>query len=143
MQYRLRTLLVVLAVLPPLLAYLWPRPPGPVPIVTVRPGETAEVDLIEIHTGPAFQQVLFWSRYPDGELHVREWRLFGAGSKRHLQIKHWGDTDCTCSWTENGVECRVRSPAYRERNSPGDPELQDRAQLPNPKRVPLWYWAGG
>src|SRR5262245_37853856 len=110
MQFRLRTLLIVLAVGPMVLAYFWPRPP--IPIVTVGRGKTAEVDLIQVNTTPAFSQVLFWSRYPDGELHVREWRLL----KENFQIKHSWIRKCECSWIEFGIERRVLAPCFQSLN---------------------------
>jgi hypothetical protein len=86
---------------------------------------------------------LFWSRYRDGEHHVRAWKLFGPGLKTNIQITRSGNFGCECSWTENGVECRVRLPAFLESKSADDPELQDREKLPKPKRDPLWDWTDG
>ena len=144
MRYHLRTLMIVLALGPMVLAWVWPRPRGPVPIATIRPGETAEVDLIQVHTDTkaVIQQVLFWSRYPDGELHVREWRLLGK-TKNNPRITHSLYSGCECSWMENDVECRVRAPAFQESQSPVDPELLDRDKLPKPKRDLLWHWTDG
>src|SRR5262245_34310810 len=54
------------------------RPPAPVPILTFPRGATAQVDLIEVNEQydalrrMVFKQVIFWSRYPDGQLHIRE-----------------------------------------------------------------------
>ena len=142
MRFHLRTLLILLAVGPPLLAWLWPRPLGPIPIATMRPGETAEVDLIHVHynTSQVIEQVIFWSRYPDGELHIREWRL-GPGSVKNIRIAHSGNEGCECRWIEHGVERHVRSPAFHESKSADDPEILDRDKLPKHKRDPLWHWA--
>src|SRR5687768_13719586 len=141
LRYRLRTLLIVLAILPPLIAYVWPRTSGPVPIATVRPGETAEVDLIQVNTVvqpsapiPVFKQVLFWSRHPDGELHVRTWRLVIPA--KNMQFKNSGGADWECAWTESGIERRVRAPAFQETKSPDDLEMLDRQKLPKPDRIP-------
>ena len=144
MRYRLRTLLIVLAILPPLIAYFWPRPPSPVPIATVPRGTTAEVDWIEVNEfrdskQAVFTQLLFWSRYPDGELHVREWRLIDSPNTRNFQIKHTWDGDYECRWTQNGLESRVRSPTFRKSKSTTDPELSDRKKLPKHSRQPLWH----
>jgi hypothetical protein len=104
-------------------------------------GETAEVDLIEVQTNPvqAFQQVLFWSRYPDGQLHVREWRLLGK-TKDNPRITHSFHAGCECRWIENGVERRVHAPAFQESQTPVDVEILDRAKLPKDRRDPLWRW---
>ncbi len=143
MRYRLRTLLILLGLGPVILWLSWTPPPPPVPIATVRPGTTAAVDVIQIHEcgNPlhTFSQVLFWSRYPDGELHVRAWRMIGSSNTRNFQINHSGQTGCECSWTESGVERRVRSPTFLKTSSPDDPEIQDRKKLSKPKRQPLWF----
>jgi hypothetical protein len=141
-RYRLRTLLILLAVGPPLVGYLWPRAPRPVPIKTVREGETAEVDVIQVHTNPNFPQVLFWSRYPDGELHLRTWLLKGTRQNKSLQIKHWGGKYCECTWTEKGIQRRVLAPVFQETNSASDPEIDDRRRVPKTKRIPLWESRG-
>jgi hypothetical protein len=138
MRFRLRTLLIMLAVGPPVVGYLWPRSPGRVPIVTVRQGETAEVDLIQVNTTPHFTQVLFWSRYPVGELHLRTWRLNGSATTKNMKFKHSGGRDCECTWTESGMERRVLAPLFQETKTPNDPEIEDRIKLPKPKRIPLW-----
>src|SRR5262245_52256122 len=142
-RYKLRTLLIVLAIVPPIAAWLSPRSAGPVPVATMRPGETAEVDLIQVHTNTnpaaAFQQVLFWSRYPDGDLHLREWRLLGK-TKNNPRITHSFHAGCECRWLENGVECRVHAPAIKERQSTVDPELLARAKLPKNRRALFWLW---
>jgi hypothetical protein len=132
MRIRLRTLLIVLAVGPMVLAYSWPHPP--VPIATARRGETAEVDLIQVNTTPHFSQVLFLSRYPDGELHVREWRLL----KEHFQIKHAWNGECECSWIESGIQRRVLAPRFQESKTSNDSEIADRLKVPKPARIPLW-----
>jgi hypothetical protein len=139
MRYRLRTLVIVLAVVPPLIGYFWPRPSRPVPIATMRQGETAEVDLIQVHTNPASTEVIFWSRYPDGELHVRGWLLHGSMiPEKKMQLNHSAGNDCECTWIESGIERRVRAPLFRETQSPRDVEIDDRVKLPKAKRIPLW-----
>jgi hypothetical protein len=140
MRYRLRTLLVLLAIVPPLLGYFWPRPPAPIPIATVTEGETARVDLIQVHTNPDFTQVIFWSRYPDGEFHVREWSLHGSMiPEKKMQITHVGVEDCDCTWSsKSGIQRRVLAPRFLETRSPRDPEMDDRIKLAKTKRIPLW-----
>lgn len=145
MRYRLRTLLILLLILPPLIAFFWPRPPRAAVFATVPAGTTAEVDLIQIdefydtQMRLNFKHILFWSRYPNGELHIREWRLLGTRNMKSFQIKRLGDSEYECRWTEkSGVERRVWSPAIRESKSIEDLELKDRKKLPKPMRQPLW-----
>lgn len=104
------------------------------------------VDLIELNhfqdkTGKAsFEQLLFWSIYPDGKLHIRDWRLVknpGMLPKKEGEV--W-----ICQWIESRrgsdrtAEFRVEAPAYRETTSASDPELLDRVEVERADRIPLW-----
>ena len=117
------------------------RPPPPVPIQTVPRGTTAYVDVIELNEqysaqlGQKWQQVIFWSRYPDGQLHIREWRI---DKNSRFQYDHSRRLLCTCSWTEEGIRCRVEAPTFRESKSSDDPEILDRVALPKADRQLLW-----
>src|SRR6476659_1897794 len=103
-QFTLRSLLVLI-----LLAafFLWADPwgwrsPWLAPIETVAPGQTSRVDLIEItvqrQSGRPWRQVVFWSRYPDGELHVREWRTIGSKRVSDFKVEQQGSI-WNCTWT--------------------------------------------
>jgi hypothetical protein len=141
-QFSLRTLfLVTLASC--IVAYFDPmgwRPVPPVPMKTVDVGQTAEVDLIEVnHFHDAagrlvFKQLLFWSIHPDGNLHIREWRLVRNPSMMPQRgYKKW-----VCTWTEQGIERRVEAPAFQETKSTSDKEMLDRKSLSKQDRIPLW-----
>lgn len=147
-QFSLRAMLIATTAACLLLWYdpLGWKLPGPVPIETLSRGAVSHVDLIYISAqqeadGRRWRQVTFWSRYPDGELHVREWRLIGSSQMSNFQIERNGRFwDCT--WTENGTECHVQAPSFRESEELGiDSELADRAFVAKQTRVPLWEWA--
>jgi hypothetical protein len=120
------------------------RPPAPVPIETVPLGTTARVDVIELNEQfdapqrPNFQQVIFWSRYPDRQLHIRQWKLVGDSRTKNFQLDRSSRSQCTCSWTRDGIDYRVEAPVFRESKAAGDPELLDRKAFPKPDRQPLW-----
>jgi hypothetical protein len=119
------------------------KPPAPVPIETVPLGVAARVDVIELNEQfdgldrLIFRQVIFWSRYPDGQLHIRGWKLVDS-LNTPVQLNHSGRTGCTCSWTMNGVSYRVEAPTYRESKTAADLELLDRKALKKADRQPLW-----
>lgn len=144
MRYRLRTLLILLGLGPVALWLTWTPPPPPVPIETMRPGATAKVDVIQLHEccdsklPQTFNQVIFWSRYPDGELHVRAWRMIGSSSTQNFHLHEGGKSGCECSWTEGKFQRRVHAPTLLKTRSSADPEMEDRKNLPKPKRDPLW-----
>ena len=141
-QFSLRTLLLV-TFASCVVAYVDPlgwRPVLPVPIETVPVGETAKVDLIEVHhfydeSGRwVFDQLLFWSYHADGKLHLRKWRLLKDSSMMPQRgFKKW-----VCTWTEHGIERRVEAPAFKETTSTSDHELDDRKFVPKPERISLW-----
>jgi hypothetical protein len=122
-------------------------PPKPIKIVPL--GEIAVVDVIELNHRPllpseqtrpgtpfSFDQLLFWSYYPDGELHIREWRLVKKRSM--LPKRQKGRWVCTLDYGDV-VQC-VHAPSFRETTAftPNDPELVDRKFVPKRERVPLW-----
>jgi hypothetical protein len=119
------------------------RPPPPVPIESVPWGATARVDVIELneHYDAAgrtiFEQVIFWSRYPDGELHVRGWALKG-NPRTQLQLHYSRRRQCSCSWTIDGITYRVEAPTFRQSKTIVDLELLDRNWLAKQDRQPLW-----
>jgi len=119
-------------------------PPAPVPIKTVPLGTTARVDVIELNDQfdalqrRNFQQVIFWSRYPDGQLHIRQWTLVGDSRTTNFQLDRSGRSQCACSWTSDGIAYRVEAPTFGESKSADDPELLDRQALPKPDRQSLW-----
>jgi hypothetical protein len=120
------------------------RPPPPVPIETVALRSTAYVDVIELNQqydsrlGRSWQQVILWSRYSDGKLHIREWHLIGSSNTKDFQLDRSRRSLCTCSWKCDGIPFRVEAPTFRETKSSGDPELLDRIALPKADRQLLW-----
>jgi len=121
------------------------RPPPPVPIETVLSGATARVDVIELNEHydkmgrTVFKQVIFWSRYPDGQLHIRGWKLAENLSDKNFQLDHSRRWQCSCSWTaKDGISYRVEAPTYRESKTLADLELLDRESLAKQYRQPLW-----
>ena len=120
------------------------RPPPPVPIKTVPLGTTAYVDVIELNEQydarlrRTWQQVIFWSRYPDGKLHIREWRIIGSSAHKDFRLDHSRRSVCFCSWSDFGQPFRVEAPTFCETKWPGDPELLDRQMLSKFDRQPLW-----
>lgn len=145
-QFSLGTLLLLLTVAC-FLAWWDPfrlRPPTPIPIETVPIGTLARVDVIELNEqydtrrGQTFQQVLFWSRYPDGQLHIRQWLLIGNPRTNSFRLDHSSGSRCVCSWSTDGVPYEVEAPAFRESKAPNDPELIDRNVFPKRDRQPLW-----
>lgn len=96
-----------------------------------------EVDLIEhssVQGDKHFDQLLFWARYPNGELHIRDWRL--VRNEGMLPKKHAGTW--TASWEDKGVVYTVHSRSFRKTNSMIDPELTDRKSIPKANRACLW-----
>lgn len=145
-QFSLRLLLALMTTA--CLFFWWDplrlRPPPPVPIETFPLRSTAYVDVIELNQqydsrmGGSWQQVIFWSRYPDGKLHIREWRMIGNSRTKDLQLDHSRRSRCACSWSTDGVPFRVEAPTFRETKTSGDPDVLDRVELPKPDRQPLW-----
>jgi hypothetical protein len=107
-------------------------------------GTTARVDVIELNEqysvqlGQKWQQVIFWSRYPDGQLHIREWKITRNSLTKDFQLDHSRRSLCTCSFTFDGIPFRVEAPTFRESKTSSDPELLDRITLPKTERQPLW-----
>jgi hypothetical protein len=120
------------------------RPPLPVPIKTVPLRSTAYEDVIELNQqydpqlGRSWQQVIFWSRYPDGKLHIREWKMTANSHTQDFQLDHSRRSLCTCSWSTDGIPFRVEAPTFRETKTSGDPELLDRVEMSKIDRQPLW-----
>lgn len=145
-QFSLKTLLLLLTAA--CLFFWWDplhfRPPLPVPIETVQLGSTAHVDVIELNEqydarlGRSWQQVIFWSRYPDGQLHIREWKITANSLTKDFHIDRSHHSQCSCSYTFDGIPFRVDAPILRETKTKEDPELLDRILLPKPDRRPLW-----
>ena len=144
-QFSLGTLLLLLTAAC-LVAWWDPfgfRPPPPVPIETVPWGTTARVDVIELneHYDAAgrtiFEQVIFWSRYPDGQLHARAWGLMGTQRTR-MRLDHFSRGRCACSWTIDGITHRVEAPTFRRSKTLADLEMLDRNSLAKQDRQPLW-----
>jgi hypothetical protein len=149
-RFSLRTLLLLMSAVC-VFAYLDPlgwRLPPPVPIRTVQDGETAKVDLIELNRHyfddsqraqfrvDHFDQLLFWSIYPDGQLHVRAFRALRDPT---MLPRRDGNT-WVCTWTESGANRQIEAPAFRETKSiskANDPELADRNSLPAARRTKL------
>jgi len=143
-QFSLRVLLALLTMA---CVFCWwdplrLRPPPPVPIKTVPLGATAQVDVIELNeqstAGKKWQQVVFWSRYPDGQLHIRQWKIVGSSGTKDFQLEHSGGPLCACSWNMDGITFRVEAPTFRKSKTSDDPELLDRIALPKTERQPLW-----
>ena len=111
-----------------------------------------EVDLIELnhrfcdaverkkYPGDHFDQVLFWSTYPDGQLQLRDWRIVKSPAMRpRRENRKW-----VCTWTDDGEPFRVEAPRHRETttvSSANDPELLDRSAVPKISRISLWKTA--
>src|SRR5262245_55218162 len=120
------------------------RPRPPVPIETVPRGATARVDVIEVNElydgagRTIFQQVIFWSQYPNGQLHVREMKLIGDARTRNFQLDHSSRWQCSCSWTIDGISYRVEAPTFRQSKTAADLEILDRQSLAKHWRQPLW-----
>jgi hypothetical protein len=113
------------------------RPPPPVPIETVPRGTTAHVDVIELNEQfhpqlGRWQQVIFWSRYPDGQLHIREWKITRNSLTKDFQLDHSRHALCICTFTFDGIPFRVEAPTFRESKSAGDPELLDASRCQKP-----------
>lgn len=145
-QFSLKTLLLLLTVA--CLFFWWDpfhfRPPPPVPIETVPLGSTAHVDVIELNEqydarlGRSWRQVIFWSRYPDGQLHIREWKITANSRTKDFHIDRSHRFYCTCTYTFNGIPYRVDAPTFRETKTTEDPDLMDRMILPKLERRDLW-----
>ena len=124
-----------------------PKQNRKVPIQAHDRGETAQVDLIELNhrfydasETVHNDQVLFWSLYPDGQLHLRDWRIVGSPS----MIPQRKDGKWVCSWREDDFQFQVEAARYRETktvSSSYDPEQHDRKPAPKISRVPLWKTA--
>jgi hypothetical protein len=120
------------------------RPPPPVPIETFPRGAVARVDVIELNEQydqlgrTIFKQVIFWSRYPDGQLHIRGWKLVGNLRDKDFRIDHSSRWHCSCSWTTDGISYRVEAPTFRQSKTAVDLELLDRQSLAKQDRHPIW-----
>ena len=117
---------------------------------------TTSVDLIEINHyvshGGQLNQVIFWSRDPDGEYHVRAWRLRskvvvarasssmvvtqseqGRNSQK-VVTTHNDSQRVVIIWSKRGRVHRVTSPRWIETWTLYDPEVLDRRVLPKEQR---------
>lgn len=149
LRFRLRTALLLM-LLCCMVAHVdpfqWRNTIGrPKPIKASPVGEIAEVDVIELNRRPlapaerarggasSFDQLLFWSYYPDGKLHIREWRMVRNATM--LPKREHGRWVCTL----DEVQC-IHAPEYRETTSftTADPEILDRKFIAKQDRVPLW-----
>jgi hypothetical protein len=108
----------------------------PKPLKPLPPGRVAEVDLIEVshQPGARFSQLIFWSKYPDDRLHVREWRLL----KNPAMLPKREHDRWLCLWTEGGIVKCVQAPEFRESSGSTDPEIADRNFIAKQDRCLLW-----
>jgi hypothetical protein len=108
----------------------------PKPLAPVPPGRVAQVDVIEVNYQQAWRsrQIIFWSQHPDGELHIREWRLLKSPSMFPARL----DDQWVCIWAEGGIAKCVQAPAFRHTYGSSDPEIADRSTIAKKDRVPLW-----
>ena len=106
-----------------------------------------QVDLIEVNHFKnsmgkiLFTQVLFWSTYPDGKLHIRDWRLVKTSG---ILPKKNGNVWVSLvkpkrkkKGSKGSESIFVEAPAYRETTTTFDPELEDRLEVGQPDRIPL------
>ena len=95
------------------------------------------VDVIEINHVVAegvlvFTQVIYWRWEADNRLHAAAWRRVEAKHRVNRVNGIYTDT-----WTHEGKLYKVRSRGFRERWSDFDPELLDRKEWPECRRV--WF----
>ena len=95
------------------------------------------VDVIEINHVVAegvlvFTQVIYWRWENDNRLHAAAWRRVEAEHRVNRVSGIYSDT-----WRRDGINYRVRSRGFRERWSDLDPELLDRKEWPECRRV--WF----
>jgi hypothetical protein len=120
------------------------KPPPRIPIRSAETGKTAQVDLIEINhfygtnVGRNVRQVILWSYYADGHLHVRDWRIVESNKIGNFSVKPIGRGWHECSWMQDGAAWCVQAPSYRETHTQTDPEVEDRTSLEKIRRAPLW-----
>ena len=99
--------------------------------------QTETVDVIELNhvvdDGEVrFTQMIYWRWESDGRLHAAAWRRV-AENHYVCQV----GTHCRDEWQRDGVTHVVRGETYRERWSQYDPELEDRKEWPQSRRV--WF----
>jgi hypothetical protein len=81
-----------------------------------------------------FSQLIYWRWESDGKLHAAAWRRVDENYYvRQVGTKHRDE------WFAGGVTYRVIGRAYRERWSQYDPEIEDRKEWPQSRRV--WFEA--
>ena len=95
------------------------------------------VDVLEINHVVAegvlvFTQVIYWRWEADNRLHAAAWRRVEAEHRVDRRGGIYTDT-----WTRDGKIYKVRSRGFRERWSDFDPELMDRKEWPECRRV--WF----
>ena len=95
------------------------------------------VDVLEINHVVAdgvlvFTQVIYWRWEADNRLHASAWRRVEAEHRVNRRGGIYTDT-----WTRDGKIYKVRSRGFRERWSDFDPELMDRKEWPECRRV--WF----
>lgn len=103
-----------------------------------------QVDLIELshfwdeQGRLVFSQLILWSLYPDGKYHVRDWRMVKGKFVPQKRGDLW-----TCRWNLTKDiplaqgKWTVVAPLFRETTTTVDPEVVDRKELPQEKRIPV------
>ena len=104
---------------------------------TGRVEQIETVDVIEVNHvicdgTETFTQMIYWRWKRDNRLHAEAWRRVETDHRVNRVRGTYTDT-----WTRDGKIYKVRSRGFRERWSDYDPELLDRKEWPECRRV--WF----